>query len=47
LGDWNWYAPHWLLRFLPRHALTLEGTLDHDMASVPVSARDKEPVSPR
>ena len=26
LGHWNWYAPHWLLRFLPRHALALEET---------------------
>lgn len=24
LGHWNWYAPRWLLRFLPRRALALE-----------------------
>lgn len=47
LGHWNWYAPDWLLRFLPRHALTLEGALDHDTAPVPIYERDKEPVSPQ
>ncbi|MCA1666641.1 MAG: MMPL family transporter [Thermomicrobia bacterium] len=45
LGDWNWYAPHWLLRFLPRHALTLESTLDSEVAPQHHYEREQEPVS--
>ncbi len=46
LGDWNWYAPRWLLRFLPRHALALEGELPDSDAS-PRAKREREPVAPR
>ncbi|MDQ6603145.1 MAG: hypothetical protein M3Z19_10495, partial [Chloroflexota bacterium] len=47
LGHWNWYAPHWLLRFLPRHALALEGSLDDDPVAERIRDREQEPVSPR
>jgi RND superfamily putative drug exporter len=47
LGDWNWYAPRWLLRFLPRHALALESTFDHQATTARLHEPEKEPVSPR
>ncbi len=47
LGHWNWYAPHWLLRFLPRHALALESPLDQETVAMPIEEREHEPVSPR
>jgi RND superfamily putative drug exporter len=47
LGDWNWYAPHWLLRFLPRHALALEGAVDDHLTTGRVHDPEKEPVIPR
>lgn len=47
LGDWNWYAPRWLLRFLPRHAIALEDALDRTAPPDHIPERENEPVSPR
>jgi putative drug exporter of the RND superfamily len=47
LGHWNWYAPRWLLRFLPRHALALEGELGDRAVVGRRKEREKEPVSTR
>jgi hypothetical protein len=48
LGHWNWYAPAWLARFLPRHALALEGSLDDGGATtIPDRAEAREPVGRR
>ncbi len=47
LGHWNWYAPQWLLRFLPQHALALEGPLDNETPADHAYDREKQPVSPR
>ncbi|MHB8644932.1 MAG: MMPL family transporter [Thermomicrobiales bacterium] len=47
LGDWNWYAPRWLLRFLPRHALAIEGTNDSESPTEPADTRAGDLVRPR
>ncbi len=46
LGHWNWYAPRWLLRFLPRHALATGGALDREGATESLYERDRDLVSP-
>jgi putative drug exporter of the RND superfamily len=48
LGHWNWYAPAWLARFLPRHALALEGSIAA-VAPPPTAdrAEEREPVARR
>lgn len=44
LGDWNWYAPRWLLRILPETRLETETFTPTPPAGGPTSSENTEPT---